>query len=264
MFRCRSLLNPKPPQHPPSCVCEQPPDRSRLAPKTLQTSGHRAPLPPKPPNTPHIMLRATPKVGATSRHPSQPVHLDHILKPPNPLHHDHIPKPPTPPVQVHGIHDLMFEGTPEIGAAWLRQQPLAATWQRLVLVPVGGGVLVGGLNYAREFLSESGATAGASEAWQRLTGAAKPVLKAVAAAVTLGTGNSLGPEGPSVEIGASVAGGLGTLLKNSRERTLALVAAGSAAGISSGERRSFFSVRLRPFCSLSPTFLTSSGHHCLN
>jgi H+/Cl- antiporter ClcA len=167
-------------------------------------------------------------------------------------------------VQVHGIHDLMFEGTPEIGAAWLRQQPLDATWQRLVLVPVGGGVLVGGLNYAREFLSESGATAGASEAWQRLTGATKPVLKAVAAAVTLGTGNSLGPEGPSVEIGASVAGGLGTLLKNSRERTLALVAAGSAAGISSGEPGLSLVIVYAlsaPYRPLSPTSLS---HYCLS
>ena len=61
------------------------------------------------------------------------------------------------------------------------------------------------------------------------------VLKATSAAVTLGTGNSLGPEGPSVEIGASVGGGVGNALKSSRERALSLVAAGSAAGISSGE-----------------------------
>jgi H+/Cl- antiporter ClcA len=62
----------------------------------------------------------------------------------------------------------------------------------------------------------------------------RALLKAVAAAITLGTGNSLGPEGPSVEIGASIANGVGTVLNNSRERKLSLVAAGSAAGISSG------------------------------
>ena len=59
----------------------------------------------------------------------------------------------------------------------------------------------------------------------------RPVLKATAAAVTLGTGNSLGPEGPSVEIGRAAARGLGTVLKSKQRRLLALVAAGSGAGI---------------------------------
>lgn len=58
----------------------------------------------------------------------------------------------------------------------------------------------------------------------------RPVLKATAAAITLGTGNSLGPEGPSVEIGRAAARGLGTVLKSKQRRLLALVAAGSGAG----------------------------------
>jgi len=59
-------------------------------------------------------------------------------------------------------------------------------------------------------------------------------LKAVAATVTLGTGNSLGPEGPSVEIGSSIAQGIGKVLHCSKGTRLSLVATGSAAGISSG------------------------------
>ncbi|XP_073300174.1 chloride channel protein CLC-e-like [Primulina huaijiensis] len=62
----------------------------------------------------------------------------------------------------------------------------------------------------------------------------KPILNTVAACVTLGTGNSLGPEGPSVEIGVSVAKGVGTLIGNGGQRKLSLRAAGSAAGLSSG------------------------------
>ena len=66
----------------------------------------------------------------------------------------------------------------------------------------------------------------------------KPVLKAAAAVVTLGSGASLGPEGPSVEIGASVAGGVSELANmTSSAKTaqrLGLIAAGSAAGISAG------------------------------
>jgi len=59
-------------------------------------------------------------------------------------------------------------------------------------------------------------------------------LKAVAASFTLGTGNSLGPEGPSVEIGSSIAKGFGNLFDWEGGKKLSLVAAGSAAGISSG------------------------------
>ena len=62
----------------------------------------------------------------------------------------------------------------------------------------------------------------------------RPALKALAAAVTLGSGNSLGPEGPSVEIGSAIGRGTGGLMQGSRERAIALVAAGSAAGIASG------------------------------
>lgn len=61
-----------------------------------------------------------------------------------------------------------------------------------------------------------------------------PTIKAIQAAVTLGTGCSLGPEGPSVDIGKSCANGLLLMMENNREREIALVAAGAAAGIASG------------------------------
>jgi H+/Cl- antiporter ClcA len=89
--------------------------------------------------------------------------------------------------------------------------------------------------------------------------ALRPALKAAAAVVTLGAGASLGPEGPSVEIGAAIAGSLneastgtggvaggrgGSTHETNRQkarrktinqsRRLGLVAAGSAAGISAG------------------------------
>ncbi|GBG72989.1 hypothetical protein CBR_g12708 [Chara braunii] len=147
---------------------------------------------------------------------------------------------------VHGIHHLLWSGAGGESASWLRSQPIAATWERVVLIPVGGGILVGQLNALRTYLDEM------SVRYVRLPGLdrdsesppllninallqiAQPVLKALAASVTLGTGNSLGPEGPSVEIGASLGSSVGKVLKNSRERTLAFIASGSAAGIASG------------------------------
>lgn len=116
---------------------------------------------------------------------------------------------------------------PERGASWLREQPIETKWERVILVPAFGGLIVSLLNMARTALEDS--TDGSA-----ITSALKPILKTVAACVTLGTGNSLGPEGPSVEIGVSVAKGVGNFLDKGDQRKLSLRAAGSAAGISSG------------------------------
>ena len=59
---------------------------------------------------------------------------------------------------------------------------------------------------------------------------AAPLIRGLAAAITLGSGASLGPEGPSVEIGRSTARGLGELLRSKRRRLVPLLAAGSGAG----------------------------------
>lgn len=138
---------------------------------------------------------------------------------------------------MHEIHDEVWAGIPQSGAAWLRTRPLEETWARLVGVPLGGGLLVGLLNTMRQVVDEhekDEAKATLQPLLAEFRGILRAFLKAVAAALTLGTGCSLGPEGPSVEIGASIANGVGTVLSNSRERKLSLVAAGSAAGISSG------------------------------
>ncbi|DBA85167.1 TPA: hypothetical protein ACH3X2_005881 [Trebouxia sp. C0005] len=77
-------------------------------------------------------------------------------------------------------------------------------------------------------------TSGSSSLKRRLLRVIRPLLKAAAAAITLGTGNSLGPEGPSVEIGRTAARGLGNVLKSKQRRLLSLVAAGSGAGVAAG------------------------------
>eukprot|EP01018_Ginkgo_biloba_P031875 Gb_04135 [translate_table: standard] len=131
---------------------------------------------------------------------------------------------------VHGIRDLFWDGIPAPGAAWLREQSLEQNWQRIIFVPACGGVVVGLLNTLRSTLESSSEGIHLSD----VKASFRSFLKTVAASVTLGTGNSLGPEGPSVEIGASIANGLGKVLQSSQERKISLVATGSAAGISSG------------------------------
>jgi len=59
-------------------------------------------------------------------------------------------------------------------------------------------------------------------------------LKTTAAALSLGAGASLGPEGPSVEFGCNVGSFFGQVLSFSSERTRLLVGAGGAAGLSAG------------------------------
>lgn len=117
---------------------------------------------------------------------------------------------------VHEIRDFFWDGIPYRGASWLREAPIQETWTRVILVPAFGGVVVALLNLLRS----------------RSPPASRPFFKAMAASFTLGTGNSLGPEGPSVDIGTSIAKGLDKA--SGSGRMLSLLAAGSAAGLSAG------------------------------
>jgi hypothetical protein len=137
---------------------------------------------------------------------------------------------------VYLIHDLAWAGTPHEGAAWLRTQSLAVTWHRILLIPVFGGVVVGMFHSVNAILDMIQSSQPRQSSRGRIDWLAgiKPVIKAVQAATTLGTGCSLGPEGPSVDIGRSWAHGFAEIMKNSKESRIALVAAGAAAGIASG------------------------------
>ncbi|KAG0599558.1 hypothetical protein M758_12G161400 [Ceratodon purpureus] len=139
----------------------------------------------------------------------------------------------------HFIHDVAWEGTPSEGASWLRLQKLADIWHRILLIPVVGGVVVGMLHTVTDVLdvvraSQPPPTVFSSRSRVDWLAALKPIILALQAAITLGSGLSLGPEGPAVDIGKRWAHGFSNIMKNSKERRIALVAAGAAAGIASG------------------------------
>lgn len=146
--------------------------------------------------------------------------------------------------KVHEIRDLFWDGIPNRGASWLREEPIEDISKRVILVPSCGGLIVGVLNVLRSAVDDDDDSEenGGPRAAMGLPiaivdgfkAASRPFLKALAACVTLGTGNSLGPEGPSVEIGTSIAKGVDFLLNRNLNRKTSLVAAGSAAGIASG------------------------------
>ncbi|KAJ4914004.1 Chloride channel protein CLC-e [Raphanus sativus] len=160
---------------------------------------------------------------------------------------------------VHSLRDFSWDGIPDRGASWLRDAPIGSVWLRVILVPTLGGLLVSVLNQLRESAAEED-----SDDTSAVKAVLRPFLKAVAACVTLGTGNSLGPEGPSVEIGASIARGVNSVFNKSPRTGLSLVAAGSASGISSGFNAAvagcFFAVEsvLWPSSSDSSTSLPNS------
>ncbi|KAL7103257.1 hypothetical protein ACP275_08G169000 [Erythranthe tilingii] len=165
---------------------------------------------------------------------------------------------------VHVIHEWAWAGTPNEGAAWLRLQRLADTWHRILLIPVLGGVVVGVLHGLLEILSQIKPSTSSQGQGLDVLAAIFPIVKAIQAAVTLGTGGSLGPEGPSVDIGKSCANGFSVTMENNRERKIALVAAGAAAGIASGFNAAvagcFFAIEtvLRPLrAENSPPFTTA-------
>ena len=62
----------------------------------------------------------------------------------------------------------------------------------------------------------------------------RPLMKLLAASISLGTGASLGPESPSVEIGANLGTILAQLFRVSKERYRLLLGAGAAAGLAAG------------------------------
>lgn len=108
----------------------------------------------------------------------------------------------------------------------------------IALVPTLGGIIVGLMLARRQDfgpgLSSLIAAASGSATRHSILQRLQPVTKMVAASVSLGSGASLGPEGPSVEIGANFGVLLAHVLQVSQERQRLLLGAGAAAGLAAG------------------------------
>ena len=105
----------------------------------------------------------------------------------------------------------------------------------LVLAPTVGGLIVGYLitNFAPE--AKGHGVPEVMEAVALKGGRIRPivaVIKSLASAITIGSGGSVGREGPIVQIGSALGSTLAQKLNFSEERTRNLVACGAAAGIS--------------------------------
>jgi CIC family chloride channel protein len=105
----------------------------------------------------------------------------------------------------------------------------------LIVAPVAGGLLYGPLidRFARE--ARGGGVPEVMNAVASQGGKIRPqvsVVKALASALCIGFGGSVGREGPIVQIGSALASSLGQFARLPRSRLRILVACGAAAGIS--------------------------------
>ena len=127
----------------------------------------------------------------------------------------------------------------EEGFAAEAHDPLAETmaleWYWRLIIPATGGLIVGPLIY---FFAREARGHGVPEVMKavalrggiiraRIVG-----IKALASALSIGTGGSVGREGPIIQIGAAFGSTLGQLLRLPTTQIRTLVGCGAAAGIS--------------------------------
>lgn len=110
----------------------------------------------------------------------------------------------------------------------------AHPWWWIALAPAVGGLLVGPLvfYFARE--AKGHGVPEVMEAVALRSGVIRArlvVIKSLASALSIGTGASVGREGPIVQIGAALGSNLGQWLRVSGQRLRTLVGCGAAAGI---------------------------------
>lgn len=127
---------------------------------------------------------------------------------------------------INTIHHFSFDGL-------ARLLPFAGEYI-LILAPALGGLIVGPLIY---FFAREAKGHGVPEVMEAVAlkgGRIRPivvVIKSLASSITIGSGGSVGREGPIVQIGSALGSTLGQMLHMSDERIRNLVACGAAGGI---------------------------------
>lgn len=132
-------------------------------------------------------------------------------------------------LMIQGVQHVAW-GSGTFGVDLVRAHP----WWWIALTPAVGGIIVG---LAVRYFAEEAKGHGVPEVMEAVilrSGAIRPRLvavKSLASAVCIGTGGSVGREGPIVQIGSALASGMGQLLRVSRSQLRTLAASGAAAGI---------------------------------
>lgn len=132
------------------------------------------------------------------------------------------------------IHNLMFTGHPALGYdanVFTKPSPWGAL---VILVPVLGGI---GVTWLVSTFAPEAKGHGVPEVMDAIYykgGVIRPVVavvKSLASALAIGSGSSVGREGPIIQIGSALGSTLGQIIRMPAGQRIALVAAGAGAGI---------------------------------
>jgi CIC family chloride channel protein len=142
------------------------------------------------------------------------------------------------------VQATFFEGTAGLEALFARgflaetQDPLEAaqalSWYWRLLLPAAGGLIVGPLIYwfAREAKGHGVPEVMASVALRGGVIRKRVVtVKALASAISIGSGGSVGREGPIVQIGSALGSAIGQMLGVPASQLRTIVGCGAAAGV---------------------------------
>lgn len=120
------------------------------------------------------------------------------------------------------------------GDGTLLDNIIKSPWYVKLLIPILGGLIVGPLIY---FFAPEAKGHGVPEVMQAILlkgGKIRPrvaLIKALTSAITIGTGGSVGREGPIIQIGSSIGSTVGQFFRIPSKRLKTLVGCGAAAGI---------------------------------
>jgi len=127
---------------------------------------------------------------------------------------------------IGAVRSISFEWLPDVTAGWGPAY--------VVIAPMIGGLVVGPLIY---FFAREAKGHGVPEVMEAVAlrgGRIRPivaVVKSLASSISIGTGGSVGREGPIVQIGSTIGSTLGQAMKMSDDRVRNLVACGAAGGV---------------------------------
>jgi CIC family chloride channel protein len=133
-----------------------------------------------------------------------------------------------------GLAVVCFRYAIELSHMYLLGSELAASPLRLILAPTIAGLVIGAL-VIHVFPLARGSGVNQTKAALYIYNGYIPfrtaVGKFITAALAIGSGHSLGPEDPSLQIGAGLASALGRRLHLSRDRMRLIAPVGAAAGL---------------------------------